>query len=53
MRSLIILAASLTLLTACGYKGPLYLPPPAADKPASKAPADDNKAVPASARPAS
>ena len=48
------LVASVWTVSACGQKGPLYLPPPAAAKPATPAPqpakaAPDNKTKPADA----
>lgn len=49
MRAFITLIVLVALVAACGYKGPLYLPPekPVAQKPAPPAP-DNEKKKPAS-----
>jgi len=49
MRALLTLIVLAALLMACGYKGPLYLPPekPEAQKPAPQpAPEDEKKKPP-------
>jgi predicted small lipoprotein YifL len=50
MRVLLTLIVLAALLAACGYKGPLYLPPPEepeAQKPAPQpAPETENKKLP-------
>lgn len=49
MRALLTLIVLAALLVACGYKGPLYLPPetPEAQKPAPQpAPENENKKPP-------
>jgi predicted small lipoprotein YifL len=42
LRHLLVFAVFSGLLTACGQKGPLYLPD-SSDSPASTAPAEDNE----------
>ncbi len=54
MRTLSIAALVCLLLSACGIKGPLYLPqvPPPKSKPATQAPAaDHNKPAPQDSAP--
>ena len=50
MRKFFLLLILATMLAACGLKGPLYLPKPAATPPAaaSNAQADDKKKSPES-----
>ncbi len=52
MRTLLACASLTLFLAACGFKGPLYLPAPAA-KPAVKADASSPRAAAESASPAS
>jgi len=50
MRALFTLIILAALLVACGYKGPLYLPPekPGAQKPAPQPTPEDEKKKPTS-----
>jgi predicted small lipoprotein YifL len=50
MRALFTLIILAALLVACGYKGPLYLPPekPEAQKPAPQPTPEDEKKKPTS-----
>ena len=53
MRTLLACASLTLLLTACGFKGPIYLPKPAAAsaaKPAVQAPVKSDASAPAAGK---
>jgi len=48
MRNVVAILMSMIILSACGLKGPLYLPPKPAAPPAAAAPAPNPAPAPAS-----